>query len=93
VPASIDLRPLIAECEVGTAHAVTVFSRGALENLVSLAGEEGARSLARLPLFASHGRIAEEAGRLGLRATAIAGPDDEEMVERLVAYFGANSAR
>jgi uroporphyrinogen-III synthase len=62
---------------------VTVFSRESLDNLAALVGEARLRTT---PLFVSHPRIAEHAARRGIPAI-VAGPGDDAMVERLVAYF------
>lgn len=78
-----DVRALLAEWQAGKVHAVTVFSSEALENLAALVGDA---RLGGTPLFVSHPRIAERAARRGLTAV-VAGPGDDAMVERLVAYF------
>jgi uroporphyrinogen-III synthase len=79
-----DTAPLLAAWAQGKVHAVTVFSREALDNLVTLLGEARLRSA---PLFVSHPRIAAHAQRQhGLQAI-VGGPGDDAMVERLVAYF------
>lgn len=83
VPPRADAGPLLAAWTAGKVHAVTVFSGEALDNLVALAGVARLRAT---PLFVSHARIAEQAARLGLRAE-LAGPGDDAMLERLVAYF------
>jgi uroporphyrinogen-III synthase len=75
--------PLLAEWEAGRVHAVTVFSREALDNLAALVGEARLRQAV---LFVSHPRIAEHAARRGLEAI-LAGAGDDAMLERLVAYF------
>lgn len=78
-----DAAPLLAAWREGKVQAITVFSREALDNLAALLGDEVLRAT---PLFVSHARIAEHASRRGLRAV-VAGPGDDAMVERLVAYF------
>lgn len=78
-----DPAPLLAAWGEGKVHAVTVFSREALDNLVTLLGEA---RLGSAPLFVSHSRIAAHALRHGLPAI-VGGPGDDAMVERLVAYF------
>ena len=83
LPPRADPTPLLAAWREGKIHAVTVFSREALDNLVALVGEARLREAA---LFVSHARIAEHATRRGLRAI-VAGPGEDAMVERLVAYF------
>lgn len=77
------LAPLLAQWAEGEVHAVTVFSREALDNLVELVGEARLRAT---PLFVSHERIAGHARQRGLQAI-VAGPGDDALVERLVAYF------
>lgn len=74
---------LLADWAAGKVHAVTVFSRESLDNLAALVGEARLRTT---PLFVSHPRIAEHAARRGIPAI-VAGPGDDAMVERLVAYF------
>lgn len=83
VAPSGDAGPLLAAWAAGEVHAVTVFSGEALDNLVVLLGEARLRSSA---LFVSHARIAERARRLGLQPI-LAGPGEDAMLERLVAYF------
>lgn len=78
-----DPGPLLAAWQEGKLHAVTVFSSEALENLVALFGASRLRASA---LFVSHERIAAAARRHGLQAT-VAGPGEDAMLERLVAYF------
>ncbi|HEX7054164.1 MAG TPA: uroporphyrinogen-III synthase [Burkholderiales bacterium] len=82
-PPSRDAADLRAEWAQGKVHALTAFSAEALDNLLALFGEA---RLAAVPLFVPHERIAEHARRRGLQAI-IAGPGDDAMVERLVAYF------
>jgi len=67
--------------------AVTVNSGEALQNLVALLGAEGQQRLRDTPLFVPHRRVAQQAESAGLRKVLIAGPGDDEMIERLVAYF------
>lgn len=83
MPPTADPRPLLAAWADAKVHAVTVFSREALDNLTAIVGEARLRET---PLFVSHERIAEHAARRGLRAI-VAGPGDDAMVERLVGYF------
>ena len=78
-----DTARLLADWQAGNVHAVTAFSGEALDNLAQMVGEARLRGT---PLFVSHPRIAEQAARRGLPAI-VAGPGDDAMVERLVAYF------
>lgn len=68
----------------GEIAAVTVSSGEGLANLFELVEAEFLRTT---PLFVPHARIAEQARALSVREVQIAGPSDEEMVNRLVAYF------
>jgi uroporphyrinogen-III synthase len=43
--------------------------------------------LKSVPLFVPHPRVAREARARGARQVVVAGPADEEMLARLVAYF------
>ncbi len=83
LPPRADPAPLLAAWDEGKIQVVTAFSREALDNLVAIVGESRLRKAA---LFVSHERIAEHAARRGL-AAIVAGPGDDAMVERLVAYF------
>lgn len=78
-----DAAAVLGAWREGRVHAVTVFSREALDNLVVMLGEA---LLRQTPLFVSHLRIAAHAAARGLPAI-VAGPNDDAMVERLVAYF------
>ena len=79
-----DPAPLVAAWRAGKVHAVTVSSAQGLANLFAMLDGELLRSL---PLFVPHARVADEARRLGAREAHAAGPGDDEMLARLVAYF------
>ena len=82
-----DSGPLLTAFAKGAVHAVTVSSAEGLENLVEMLGAAGREYLKKTPLFVPHSRIAAEAKRLGLGEASVGGASDEEMLERLVAYF------
>ncbi len=82
-----DSGPLLAAFASGAVHAVTVSSAEGLENLLEMLGAAGREHLKKTPLFVPHPRIAAEAKRLGLGEASVGGASDEEMLERLVAYF------
>jgi len=82
-----DVRPLVAAWGRGEVDAVTVSSSSGLRNLVALLGAPGRALLEAAPLFVPHARVAEEARRLGAASAIVAGPTNEEMLGRLVAYF------
>ena len=79
-----DCRSLQDARRRGELHAVTVTSAQALDNFIAMCGGELARAL---PLFAAHERIARHARELALAEVVVAGASDEQMLERLVAYF------
>jgi uroporphyrinogen-III synthase len=74
-------RPALTEAQL---DAVTVSSSQGLANLFELL--EPALLRAK-PMFVSHPRVADSARARGVREVVVAGPSDEQMLERLVAYF------
>ena len=80
---AVDPAALLADWQAGKIHALTAFSGEALDNLAEMVGEARLRGT---PLFVPHPRIAEQAARRGLEAI-VAGPGEDAMLERLVAYF------
>ena len=82
-----DPGPLLAAWSKGEVHAVTVASSESLDNLYAILGKPGEARLRETPLFVPHARVASSAAQRGVRETLIAGPGDDEMFERLVAYF------
>ena len=82
-----DSGPLLTAFAEGAVHAVTVSSAEGLENLFEMLGAAGRGHLRKTPLFVPHPRVAAEARRLGLGEANVGGASDEEMLERLVAYF------
>ena len=84
-----DAAPLLA----AWVDAVTVNSGEALQNLLELLGPEGRRRLRDTPLFVPHPRVAAQASGAGVREVVVAGAGDDEMMERLVAYFSDDRER
>ena len=82
-----DSGPLLTAFAKGAVHAVTVSSAEGLENLFEMLGTVGREHLKKTPIFVPHARIAAEAKRLGLGEASVGGASDQEMLERLVAYF------
>ena len=80
----LDPTPLLKAWRGGEVHALTVSSAEALDNFIAMTGPQLA---AALPLFVPHERVAAHARSRGLRDLLVAGPGDDEMIERLVAYF------
>ena len=81
-----DAAPLVAAWRRGEVHALTVFSAQALDNFSAMGGAE---LIAVLPVFVPHERIAKHARERGAREVVLAAGGDDEMLERLVAYFDA----
>jgi uroporphyrinogen-III synthase len=84
---SADPAELLEGWAAGEVHAVTATSSEAVANLFQLVGAGGAMRLLETPLLVAHPRVAEAARRRGVRQVLVAGPSDEEMLARLVAYF------
>jgi uroporphyrinogen-III synthase len=82
-----DMGPLLAAWKEAAVHAVTVSSAAGLGNLFAMLGEDSAMRLRQTPVFAAHGRVADAARRHGVQEVVLGGTSDEEMLERLVAYF------
>lgn len=89
----LDLAPLLDAWRNGGVQAVTISSSAGLRNFLELlqgaGGDAATASLRGTPLFAGHERVAAEARRLGVQEVLVAGTGDEEMRDRLVAYFEA----
>lgn len=68
----------------GELAALTVSSSQGLDNLFEVLDRDLLRST---PMFVPHARIAERARALAVREVVLAGHSDEEMLDRLVAYF------
>jgi uroporphyrinogen-III synthase len=83
-----DCAPLYDAWRASELHAITVLSAQALDNFIAMGGAELARSL---PVFAPHERIARHARDAGVGEAIVAGAGDEQMLERLVAYFHERS--
>lgn len=88
-----DAAPVLAAWAAGELHAVTVNSGEALQNLLELVGAEGRHRLLDTPLFVPHARVAAQAAGARAREVVVAGAGDDEMIERLVAYFSDDRER
>jgi uroporphyrinogen-III synthase len=82
-----DATPLLAQWRSGEVDALSVSSTEGLDNFRVMTGAEGHPWLAKTPLFVPHPRIASHARFRGHTEVLVAGPGDDELVERLVAYF------
>jgi uroporphyrinogen-III synthase len=82
-----DAAPLVERWKRREVDAVTVSSAEGFDNLLAMTGTEGAALLAATPLFVPHPRIASHVRMRVSAEVVVAGPGDDELVERLVAYF------
>lgn len=85
-----DASPLVEASKRGEVHAVTVSSAEGLDNLLAMLGPAGRQMREELGWFVPHPRVAEHARACGLAHVVSAGPGDDEMTARLVAYFDAS---
>ena len=81
-----DAAPLAAAWQRGEVHALVVWSAQALDNFGAMGGEA---LIAALPVFVPHERIARHARAHGAFEVVVAAASDDELLERLVAYFDA----
>lgn len=77
-------KPPARRWKAGELAAITVSSSQGLDNLFAVLDGEMLRAT---PLFVPHARIAERARALAVREVVLAGHSDDEMLERLMAYF------
>lgn len=82
-----DPAPLLQAWQRREVDAVTVSSAEGLDNFLVMTGEPGRRLLAATPLFVPHPRVASHATFRLESEVVVAGAGDDELVERLVAYF------
>jgi uroporphyrinogen-III synthase len=83
-----DASALLESWRRGALDAITLSSAQALDNLIAMGG---AALIAALALFVPHERIARHARAAGAREVVLAGAGDDEVLERLVAYFDDRS--
>jgi uroporphyrinogen-III synthase len=79
---------LIEAMRDGRVHALTLTSSEGVDNLVAALGASGCELVSRLPVFASHPRIAERAREHKLRAVETAG-GDAGLLAGLLEWFTA----
>ncbi|HUQ74319.1 MAG TPA: uroporphyrinogen-III synthase [Burkholderiales bacterium] len=82
-----DEQPLLEAWRRGDVDALTVSSSEGLDNFLVMTGAEGRALLAKTPLFVPHPRVASHATFRLKSQIVVAGPGDDELIERLVAYF------
>jgi len=78
------VRPRRDARALGRIDGLVIGSAQALDNFIAMGG---AQLLASTPLFVPHERIAHHARGHGAREVVVAGAGDEQLIERLVAYF------
>ena len=79
-----DAAPLLQSWKRGEIDAVTVSSAEGFDNFLAMTDSA---LIAKTPLFVPHPRIASHARARVASEVVVAGPGDDELVERLVAYF------
>ena len=77
---------LLEEVRQRRAHAMTLTSNEGLDNLWSLLDKDGRATLARLPAFVPHARVAAHARSLGFVAVDC-GDGDAGLIARLLEWF------
>jgi len=82
-----DPAPLLQAWQRREIDAVTVSSAEGLDNFLAITGADGQALLAATPLFVPHPRVASHATFRLSAEVIVAGAGDDELVERLVAYF------
>jgi uroporphyrinogen-III synthase len=82
-----DAAPLLERWKLGEVDAVAVSSAQGLDNFLAMTGAVGTALLHGTPLFVPHPRVARHARDRVKSQIVLAGPGDDELVERLVAYF------
>jgi len=85
-----DARRLRQALARGEIHAVTISSAEGLDNLLDILGAADSGMREALAWVVPHARVAAHARARGLAQVLVAGPGDDEMLSRLVAYFDAS---
>jgi uroporphyrinogen-III synthase len=80
-------RVLLELAERGEIDALSLTSSEGVRNLVALLGGDVPPALARVPVFASHPRIAEQAGKAGFVQVIECAPGDAGLLDALEAHF------
>ena len=88
----LDAAPLLKLWARDELDAITVTSSEGLRNLFDMVGKLGQQWLRKTLLFVPHGRIAEEAQRLGLVRVILTAPGDDGLLGGLVERFSGNDA-
>lgn len=82
-----DIGPLLRAGARGEINAITITSSEGLRNLFDMVGEPGQLWFKKIPLFASHERIAQIARKLGLDQVILTAAGDEGLLQGLLNYF------
>jgi len=80
---------LVAALRGGRVHAITITSSEGLDNLLAALGADARATIARVPLFVPHPRIAAHARERGLAAVATPG-SDAGLIAGLLEWFAAH---
>src|SRR5574337_696802 len=87
IPAA-DPAPLLAAARAGQLDALVLTSSEGVGNLLSMVGEAGRATLAGVPVFVPHPRIAEAARRAGFATVVATGPGDTGVLAALQTHLG-----
>ena len=71
----------------GGLHAITLTSSEGARNLLDMTDAKDRKALRRVPVFASHPRIADAARELGFESVHVTGTGDEGLLRGLVEHF------
>jgi uroporphyrinogen-III synthase len=90
---NLDAAPLLKLWARNELDGITVTSSEGLRNLFDMVGKLGQQWLRKTPLFVPHGRIAEEAQRLGLTQVVRTAPGDDGLLDGLLQHFAPPDLR
>lgn len=82
-----DIEPVLRAMANGDLKAIIMTSSEGLRNLLEMVGKPVHEQLKKIPMFVSHERIAENAGKLGCANIVLTSPGDDGLLEGLSKYF------
>ncbi len=82
-----DVETVLRDMAKGDLKAIIMTSSEGLRNLLEMLGKPAHEQLKKIPMFVSHERIAENAGKLGCANIVLTPPGDDGLLEGLSKYF------
>ncbi|HET7061235.1 MAG TPA: uroporphyrinogen-III synthase [Nitrosospira sp.] len=82
-----DIEPVLGALTKGDLKAIIMTSSEGMRNFLEMLGEPAHEQLKKIPMFVSHKRIAENAGKLGCANVVLTPPGDDGLLEGLSKYF------